>query len=153
MKKKWYLIAIPAFLLIIQFIRIDKKNPPVDLSKDFITITNPPVEIAKMIKSSCYDCHSHESVYPWYSNVAPVSWYLKNHINEARGRVNFSEWANYPADKAAHKLEACSEDVEEGDMPLSSYTLMHSNAKLSDVQAKTLSEWFKNESKKPVETK
>jgi len=151
MKKKWYLVALVAFLLLIQLIRIDKKNPPVDLSKDLITITNPPVEIAKMIKSSCYDCHSHESTYPWYSNLAPVSWYLKNHIKEAREHVNFSEWANYKPDKAKRKLDACAEDIEEGDMPLSSYTLMHSNAKLSAEQTKLLSEWFKKESEKPTE--
>ncbi len=150
MKKKWYLIIAVAILLVIQFIRIDKTNPPVNLAKDFISITNAPPEIAKIIKTSCYDCHSNESVYPWYSNIAPVSWYLKNHINEARGRVNFSEWADYPANKITRKLEACSEDVEEGEMPLSSYTLIHSAASLNKDQIKLLSEWFKKESEKVV---
>jgi len=148
MKKKWYLIILVFILLMIQFIRIDKTNPAVDPAKDFITINNPPLEIAKVIKSSCYDCHSNETTYPWYSNIAPVSWYLKNHINEARKRVNFSEWADYPTNKALKKLEACADDIIEGEMPLSSYTLMHSSASLNSGQIKTLSEWFKKESEK-----
>ena len=150
MKKKWYLIAIIALLIIIQLFRIDKTNPPIEIAKDFITITNPPADIAKMIKTSCYDCHSHESVYPWYSNIAPVSWFLKGHINEAREHVNFSEWANYPLDKVKRKLDACSEDIEKGDMPLGSYTMIHTNAKLNAEQSKKLSDWFENESKKAV---
>jgi hypothetical protein len=148
MKKKWYLIILAVILLLIQLIRIDKTNPNVDPAKDFIAINNPSPEIAKMIKTSCYDCHSNESKYPWYSNIAPISWYLKNHINEARGRVNFSEWGDYPANKISRKLEACSEDVTEGEMPLGSYTLMHSNANLNSEQVKILSEWFKEESEK-----
>ncbi len=150
MKKKWYWILVIVILIVIQFFRIDKTNPPVDASKDFLSITNPPADIAKMIKTSCYDCHSNESVYPWYSNVAPASWYLKNHINEARKRVNFSEWANYPAEKALRKLEACSEDIEENEMPLGAYTLIHSEAKLNPEQSKKLAEWFKNASAKPA---
>jgi hypothetical protein len=148
MKKKWYLFIIVAILLIIQLIRIDKTNPPVDIAKDFITVTNPPADIAKIIKTSCYDCHSNETVYPWYSNVAPVSWYLKNHINEARHRVNFSEWANYPVQKVSRKLEACAEDIEHGEMPLSSYNLIHTGSKLNQDQSKILSDWFKKESEK-----
>ena len=151
MKKKWYFLIIIAILLAIQLIRIDKTNPPVDLNKDFITVTSPPPEIAKMIKTSCYDCHSNEIEYPWYSNVAPASWYLKNHINEARSRVNFSEWADYPEEKISRKLEACAEDVEEGEMPLSSYTLIHSAADLNPEQIKVLSQWFKQQSEKVKE--
>ncbi len=150
MKKKYFLIGFVAFLLIIQLFRIDKTNPTVDIKKDFIAISNPPQEIASIIKTSCYDCHSNESVYPWYANVAPVSWYLKNHIIEARNRVNFSEWADYRPDKAKRKLEACAEDIEEGYMPLSSYTLMHSNAKISSEQAKLVGQWFKDLSQNTV---
>jgi len=142
MKKKWYFIIVLIALVLMQFIRIDKTHPEINPTNDFINIKNPPPEIAQMIKTSCYDCHSFESKYPWYAEVAPVSWYLKNHINEARHRVNFSEWASYEPEKASRKLHACADDIKEGDMPLSSYTLIHGDASLNQEQIKQLSEWF-----------
>lgn len=147
MKKKWIFIILLVLLVLVQFIRIDKTHPEIDKNNDFINIKNPPPEIAQMIKTSCYDCHSYESKYPWYAEVAPVSWYLKNHINEARERVNFSNWADYTKEKAARKLNACAEDVEEEEMPLSSYTLIHGEASLNKEQIKQLGNWFAEQAK------
>ena len=130
MKKK-ILIGVVIVLVGIQFIRIDKTNPPVDASKDFMTITDPPEEVEKLIRTSCYDCHSNESTYPWYSNIAPVSWWVKDHINEAREELNFSEWGTYEWKRTDHKLEECAEEVDEGEMPLKSYLIAHSEARLS----------------------
>jgi hypothetical protein len=131
-------------LIIVQFFRIDKTNPPIKPEMDFINITKPSPEVAQILKTSCYDCHSHESVYPWYTNVAPVSWWIKSHINDARRHLNFSEWGNYSSKKADHKLEECVEMTEEGEMPLASYTLIHSNATLSKQQQQALVTWFKS---------
>jgi hypothetical protein len=141
MLKKIILGLIVLFVLI-QFIRIDKTNPPVDKSKDFITLTQPSEEIRGILVTSCYDCHSNETQYPWYSNVAPVSWWLKDHINEGREHLNFSEWGNYKEKRQQHKLDECIEEVHEGEMPLSSYTLTHKEAALSPAQQETFNAWI-----------
>lgn len=141
---KKILIALAVIFVVIQFIRIDKTNPEVVLANDFIEIAKPNAEIAAMIKTSCYDCHSSQSKYPWYSNVAPVSWLVKNHINEGREHFNFSEWNDYPAEDQKHILHECAEEVEEGEMPMKPYLLMHSEAKLTAEQQENLVKYFKN---------
>ncbi len=141
---KKILLGLVAVLIIIQFFRIDKTNPPVDNSQDFMTLTSPPAEVAQIMKDACYDCHSHETAYPWYTNVAPVSWWIKKHINEGREHLNFSIWGTYTAKKADHKLEECYEEVEEGEMPLNSYTWAHAEARLTDTQREQLVSWFKS---------
>lgn len=135
-------------LVIIQFIRIDKTNLEVVIENDFIVQTNPPEHIQTILKTSCYDCHSNESTYPWYTNVAPISWWVKQHINEAREELNFSEWTSYPLKKQKHKLEEVYEEVEEGEMPLPSYLIVHSEAKLTTEQKNELVAWFKAEKAK-----
>lgn len=135
-------------LVLIQFFRIDKNNPPAVPSKDFLNISAPPAEIAGLIRSACYDCHSHETKYPWYTNVAPVSWWIWNHIVEGREELNFSTWIDYPIDKRAHKLEEAVELVREGVMPLKSYTIVHGEARLTAAQRDQLAAWFENEMQK-----
>ncbi len=129
-------------LISIQLIRISKSNPPVEKEKDFLVISQAPIEIQNIIKSSCYDCHSNTTEYPWYTNLAPVSWWIKHHINEGREHLNFSEWANYTDKKADHKLEECIEMIEEGEMPMSSYTFIHKESKLNAEQKLILINWF-----------
>lgn len=150
---KRILLGLIAVLVIIQFFRIDKTNPPLDPPNDFINVQNPPQQIAKLLKDACYDCHSHESKYPWYTNVAPVSWWVKSHINEGREHLNFSTWGTYPLKKRAHKLEECYEEVEEKHMPLKSYTWAHPEARLTEDQRATLVSWFKDQEQKEKITK
>ena len=140
---KRILLGILALLLIIQLFRIDKTNPPIDTTKDFVKLTSPPAEVAQLVKNVCYDCHSHETKYPWYTNIAPVSWWVKGHIDHGRENLNFSTWADYEPKKANHKLEECYEEVEETHMPLASYTWMHPEARMSDDQRTVLVNWFK----------
>lgn len=141
---KKVLIVLLAVFVIMQFFGIDKTNPKIEKAKDLIAMTNPPAEIETMLRTACYDCHSHESTYPWYSNIAPVSWFLEDHIEEGREHLNFSKWGDYSEDKANHKLHECEEEVEEGEMPLDSYTWIHGDADLSDAQRKKLATWFKS---------
>ena len=129
-------------LALIQFFRIDKTNPPVKQELDFVTVNKPLGGVAQILKTSCYDCHSNETAYPWYTNIAPVSWWIKNHINEGRHHLNFSEWRAYSSKKADHKLEECVENVHAGEMPLFSYTLIHRNAALSEEQQHALTVYF-----------
>lgn len=137
-------VVLLIILIGIQFFRIDKTNPPAKQETDFIYNTHPPAGIVHILKTSCYDCHSHETLYPWYANVAPVSWWLKNHINEGRHHLNFSEWANYSSKKADHKLEECVEMIQEDEMPLYSYTLLHRDAVLNAEQQHVLVVWFES---------
>lgn len=129
-------------LLIAQMIRIDRSNPPVNASQDFIVSENVPANLAQTLKIACYDCHSYESTYPWYTSYAPVSWWIKHHINEGREHLNFSEWSTYSSKKANHKLEECVEMIEEDEMPMASYTIMHGQAKLSAQQKADLIAFF-----------
>ncbi|MCE3278337.1 MAG: cytochrome [Bacteroidetes bacterium] len=139
---KKVLIALVVLFILIQFFRIDRKNPITDPSKDFLTVTSTPSDVAAILNSSCYDCHSNATVYPWYTNIAPVSWWLKHHIDEGRAELNFSEWDNYSSRKKDHKLDEAIELVENGEMPMNTYIWMHGNAKLSEEQKKRLITYF-----------
>lgn len=136
-------IGIVVLLVVIQFFRIDKTNPPVVQENDFVTNTAPPKEVAELLKVSCYDCHSNESKYPWYSNIAPVSWWLKDHINEGREELNFSEWGTFTDKRKTKKLEEVVEEIEEGEMPMKPYLITHSDAQLTVEQKQKIIDWFK----------
>ncbi len=148
MKKKFtkrnILIGFIALLLLIQLFRIDKSTSPVDPQKDFVSI-NPPNddEVKSLLKIACYDCHSNQPSYPWYTNIAPLSWWIKHHIDEGQHELNFSEWGSYSEKRKNHKLEECIEMIEEGEMPMASYTWMHKEAKLTDAQKLKLVEFFR----------
>ena len=142
---KKILVGLLVVLVLIQFIRIDKTNPTSDPQNDLIQILQPPRELAQIMKASCYDCHSNHSEYPWYTNIAPFSFWIKDHIKEARRHLNFSEWGTYNDKRANHKLEECYEEVLEGHMPLPSYLWMHSEAKITEEQRKSLASWFESQ--------
>lgn len=147
MKKRFTLknisIAIIFILLMIQSIQIDKTIEPVNPATDFISVTAANTEVAGLLKTACYDCHSNQPTYPWYTNMAPVSWWIKHHINEGSQHLNFSIWGTYSEKRKNHKLEECIEMIEEGEMPMYSYTLMHKEAKLADSQKLQLVQFFK----------
>jgi hypothetical protein len=141
-KKKYIWPALGIIFILIQFIRIDKTNPSIDPTLDFIKTINAPAEIASKIQISCYDCHSHETSYPWYTNIAPLSWWIKGHINGGREHLNFSEWNKYSKDKQKHKLEEGVEMLEKKWMPLFTYTWLHSEAKMTDVERESMISFF-----------
>jgi len=140
--KKHLLIGLGLFLIIAQFFKIDKTNPPVDQSKDFITIEGPDTKISDRLLSTCYDCHSHTTKYPWYTDVAPVSWWVKRHINLGRNKLNFSVWGDYSEEKRSHKLEECVEYTTKKWMPLGSYTWMHAGTKMNKEERAELVTFF-----------
>jgi len=146
MKKKirYTLIALLGILILIQFFPTSKENPEINQAKDFIRLTSPDADIAKILKDACYDCHAHTTEYPWYANFQPIGWWLKGHIKEGRKHLNFSTWGDYNPKKRGHKLEECVEWVEDGRMPLKSYTWTHDDAKLSSEQVDRLVSWFKS---------
>ncbi len=147
MKKRFTLknisIALIFILLMVQSIRIDKTVEPVNPATDLISLTSANTEVSELLKTACYDCHSNQPTYPWYTNIAPVSWWIKHHINEGSSHLNFSLWGTYSDKRKNHKLEECIEMIEEGEMPMTSYTLIHKEAKLTDAQKMQLVDFFK----------
>lgn len=140
---KKIVITLIILFVVIQFFRIDKTIKPINTAKDFVFVTSANPEVTNILKTACYDCHSDQPVYPWYTNIAPISWWIKHHINEGSEHLNFSVWGDYKDKRKHHKLEECIEMVEEGEMPMASYTWMHKEAKLTDAQKLQLVEFFK----------
>ncbi|MBL7810866.1 MAG: heme-binding domain-containing protein [Bacteroidetes bacterium] len=136
------LIALGAVFALIQLIPVDRSNPPAVPENDFLVQTKAPENIAQIMKTACYDCHSNQTVYPWYSYIAPVSFWLKNHINEGRGELNFSEWNAMSAKEKSHAMKEAAEMVKEGEMPMNSYTWVHKDARLTIQQQEQLAAWF-----------
>ena len=139
--KKILIYAIIVFF-IIQFIRINKDNPPVKKEMDYTYITKAPSEVKAILKKACYDCHSNEINYPGYANIAPISWYIKEHINQGKEYVNFSEYGNYNQYQKEHINSALHRVIENKSMPLSSYIMMHKEANLSHEENRILLQWF-----------
>ena len=126
--KKILVILLVVFIFI-QFFPIDKNNPVPTPQTDFLVIKKTPENTTKLIRNGCYDCHSNESKYPWYSNIQPIGWFLKNHIDDGRKHLNFSQFAIYEPKKQAHKLDESAEHIENGEMPMESYLLLHAPKK------------------------
>jgi hypothetical protein len=124
---------IVVILLLSQAFRIDRANPPVRLD----LVAAPDVK--SVLRRACYDCHSNETVWPWYSGVAPVSWLVGSDVKGARRHLNFSEWGTYDAGKQSNKLSAIAEEVRDGEMPLWYYSMIHRDSRLdASDQAKIL---------------
>ncbi len=135
-RKIAYLLgALVVVLLAIQLVPVDRTNPAVVADFD------GPAEVRAVLATSCYDCHSHETRWPWYSRVAPVSWLVAHDVEEARDRLNFSQWGAYDAKRQAKLAEEMWEEVEEGAMPLKLYLLAHPDARLSEAAKATLRDW------------
>lgn len=143
-------IVIAAFLIVIQFFRIDRTNPPVEAANTMENTIAVPPDIDMILARSCNDCHSNKTIYPWYTNIQPVAWWLRDHINDGRRHLNMSEFGTYNAKKKKHKLEEICEMVEGGAMPLASYTWMHGDAVLADSEKKALCDWAKQEAEKII---
>lgn len=141
---KKILIGLAAVLIIIQFIR-PGKNDSNERSHDVSTKYEVPSDVAEILKVACNDCHSNMTVYPWYSNIQPLGWWLNSHIEDGKRHLNFSEFTTRRVAIQNHKFEEVIEEVKEGEMPLESYTAMglHSEANLSDEQRETLINWAK----------
>ena len=100
-----------------------------------------PPEVRKILETACYDCHSNQTHYPWYAQIQPVGWWLASHINDGKSQLNFSEFASYTEHRRAKKLQSVVDEVTDRSMPLSSYTWIHREAKLTDAQIKLVANW------------
>lgn len=136
---KWLLISLVCLFILIQLKRPARTNPAVDQSQTIEAHTQTTPQVKDILDRSCRDCHSNNTEWPWYTNVAPVSWFVIDHVNEGRHRLNLSEWARL--DQPGKKLRQICDEVEDGAMPLSSYLPLHPKAKLSEQDKKTLCDW------------
>lgn len=144
MKKKiWYILL--AVLVGIQFIRPTRNIGNADGPQDITHSVQVPDKVLTMLKGSCYDCHSNNTVYPWYTNIQPIGLWLNHHVDEGKDELNFSEFGTYNQKRMAHKLEEIAEQVEEDEMPLPTYTLIHTDVKLTKEQATDLVSWAKSQ--------
>ena len=142
---KWLAVVVAVVFLGLQFVRPARTNPSVDQAQTMSAHLQVTPPVAAILDRSCHDCHSNSTRWPWYSNVAPASWFLVDHVNEGRGHLNFSEWGKLDKRQADKKLEEMCEEVSEKLMPIDSYTWIHRSAKLSDADIKTLCDWTKAE--------
>jgi hypothetical protein len=142
---KWTVIVVGCLFVFAQFVRPARTNPPVEQSQTIAAHTQMTPQVKDILERSCRDCHSNQTVWPWYTNVAPVSWWLSNHVNVGRSNMNLSEWGKLDPNRQDRKLRQICDEVSDGAMPLSSYTPMHPKAKLSDQDKKTLCDWTETE--------
>lgn len=140
MKKALYIIAI--LLIAIQFIPANLPAVSADNPNDLLANnTNIPETVSMILKNSCYDCHSNETHYPWYSYVAPISFLVSRDTKVGREEFNFSDWENYKKTDKAGILDGISDEVAEGEMPMKIYTLIHRNSALSDDEKEIIVNW------------
>jgi hypothetical protein len=137
MKRKLLILtgALAVILIAIQLVPVERTNPPVVADFD------GPTAVKAVLETSCYDCHSHETSWPWYSRVAPMSWLVAHDVEEARDHLNFSQWGTLDAKRREKLTEEIWEEVEEGEMPLKVYLLAHPDARLSEADKATLRDW------------
>ncbi len=126
----------------IQFIPVDRENKAVNKRNNFVDIYKTPANIMSILKNACYDCHSNEVEYPNYAYIAPLSWAIKDHINEGREHVNFSEWGAYSKELKQNAVEKTISNVRDLQMPLPAYITYHPKANLTAIQRKELETYF-----------
>jgi hypothetical protein len=145
--KKWLkriAIILVVALVVIQIFRPEKNLATTTNPNDINTMYPLPDSVNKILAKACYDCHSDNTRYPWYFNIQPVAWWMKNHIDEGKRELNFSEFGKRPPAKQAKKLKKVAEAVDEGWMPLNSYTWIHKDAILTSQEKKIIVDWAKN---------
>lgn len=141
---KWSLIVLGSIGVAIQFYRPELTNPPVDPSMTIQAKLHVPPEVDAIIRRSCYDCHSHETQWPWYSAFAPSRWLLARDVSEGREHLNFSNWT-YNDLRSVAKLDQIVQEIDEEEMPLRPYLLMHPSRRLSEEEKNLIFDWVEKE--------
>ncbi len=135
------LIGLLILFILIQFIRPARNNGVAAGPHDITHYVTVPDSVMSILKVSCYDCHSDHTRYPWYANINPVAWWLQHHVDEGKRAINFSDLSGMPQKKLVHRMGDIGEQVAEHEMPLKSYLLIHTDAKLNDAQIGLLKRW------------
>ena len=143
MKRK-ILLTLLAILVIIQFIRPARNLSDQLSTNDLTRHYTVPQDVQEILQRSCNDCHSNNTRYPWYNNIQPVAWWLNHHVDEGKEELNFDEFATYAAARKYDKIKETKKEVDEGEMPIYSYTLVHAEARLTDAEKQALTSWSEN---------
>lgn len=151
---KKILLSLAALFLVAQFIRPAKNVSTTPPGKDdFIVRLAPPPDVKAMLQNACYDCHSDNTRYPWYAEIQPAGWWLKQHVDDGNREFSFSGFGAYSAKKQAKRLSALIDVIGDRSMPLKSYTWIHRDAIFTDAQIKTLTMWLEAAQEKLGEDK
>ncbi len=138
--KKLGLVVLVVFI-IAQFFGPDKNDGELTSVDAFFADTKPPADVKTILETTCIDCHSDSTRYPWYNNITPVNYWLDSHINDGKKHFDMSKWSDYSDKKKDHKLDELAEEVAEKEMPLPSYTWTHGDADLSQEQIDAIVSW------------
>lgn len=134
------LIMLVVFILA-QFFGPEKNLGDIASIEPFLAETAPPEDVKIILKTACFDCHSDVTRYPWYSNITPINYWMNDHVDHGKGDFNVSKWIDYSSKRKDHKLEELAEEVKGRHMPLPSYTWVHKDAILTDVQIQSVLDW------------
>jgi len=139
-------LQIAAAVLLLALIVIQFVHPALNVAAaagpNDINVKHPvPPKVQALLRAACYDCHSNNTHYPWYAAVQPIGWWLTSHVNDGKRHLDFSEFGTYTAKRAASKLGAIDDEVDQRSMPLKSYTWMHPEARLTPEQVKLITDW------------
>ena len=140
---KKVLLGLLVVFILMQMIRPNKNDSRNDINH-ISTVINVPGQVQEILKTSCNDCHSNFTNYPWYSEIAPVSWYLASHVNDGKKHMNLSDWTIYNKNQQDHILKDFEEVVETHEMPLKSYLILHKEAEMTAEQYEILMNWVKS---------
>jgi hypothetical protein len=141
-------LGLIAVLILLQFFQPEQNIAPLDPELDMLELLVPPEPMTDLIRNACYDCHSNQTVYPWYSRISPVSLYLNKHIVDGKEDLNFSEYGLLDkADKIGAFADFC-DVLDAGTMPLQSYKLIHKDARLTQEEREALCNWSEKEALK-----
>ena len=138
----WLSVIVVAVVLAIQFIPVERNVSTVPPGQSFEKTEKVPANVAAILKVSCYDCHSNNSRYPWYSELQPGAWFMAQHIKKGKEELNFDEFNNYSKRRKKAKIKSIISQIEKDEMPLKSYRMMHGNARLSADEKKELLDFF-----------
>jgi hypothetical protein len=150
---KKILLILLALVVLIQLIRPKKNHQEVDASKQIAAVLDVPADVQSILKRSCNDCHSNQTNYLWYHEIAPMSWMVAHHIKEGKEHINFDEFASYNARQKAHALEEIAEVVEHGEMPMKGYVVFHPETALSQSDIEKIKTWASTAGSKTVVAK
>ena len=140
---KKILLAILIVVVAIQFIQPARNNNNGQvLATDIIKTFPVPDRILDVLKNSCYDCHSNNTRYPWYSFIQPGGWWMASHINDAKADLNFSDFGSYSIRKQQNKLRSIAKSIQDETMPIKPYLIIHTDAKLSKEQKALVLDWI-----------
>ncbi len=127
----------------IQFVPTEHNQSDIIPKSDFVMVNKPPKNVSMILQESCYDCHSNNTDYPWYNKIQPVAWFLEDHIKEAKNELNFNDWNDLSDRRKNSKLKSIINQIEDDEMPLTSYTLIHRDAILSPSEKELIINYMK----------